>query len=72
MSRMFGCFFLAVGSLVSFGGFLDVPVHPWVSIFAHSHHCWNSALHNVLDGGGKAVTHGVNVVVYRLLESVTG
>ena len=39
-----------------------------MSISGHGHLCWNSSLHSVLDGGGKAVTHGVNVIDCRLLE----
>ena len=60
-----------MGSLLSSDGSLDFPVHPWVSISGHGHLCWNSSLHSVLYGGGKAVPHGVNVIKYRLFESVT-
>ena len=61
-----------MGSLFSSDGFLDFPVHPWVSISGHSRHlCWNSYLHSVMDGGGKAVPHGVNIVEDRLLGGVT-
>ena len=38
----------------------------------HSRHlCWNSSLHSFVDGGGKAVSHGLNTVEYKLLGGVT-